>query len=186
MRAPTLSFSSRHLSRRTVIRSARALALGALVSLGGAVAAPSEAAAEVRCVAAGFTARGFELPNTRARAVRGVPRRACRVALRRCERRVERLRFETGRRLPFAQCEVLRRVRVGAARPHRGDQFGYDHGGGYRGGDRSGYGRGYGDTYRFLDGPSCNFSACDHRYRSFRASDCSFQPYHGPRRRCTL
>lgn len=34
-------------------------------------------------------------------------------------------------------------------------------------------------------GPSCNVSACQRAYRSFRASDCTFQPYRGPRKLCT-
>ncbi|MEL6978135.1 MAG: BA14K family protein [Pseudomonadota bacterium] len=33
---------------------------------------------------------------------------------------------------------------------------------------------------------ACDYAACEARYRSFRASDCSFQPYQGPRRACTL
>lgn len=31
---------------------------------------------------------------------------------------------------------------------------------------------------------ACNVQACARAYRSFRASDCSFQPYRGPRRLC--
>lgn len=31
----------------------------------------------------------------------------------------------------------------------------------------------------------CDVQACSAAYRSFRASDCSYQPYHGPRRACT-
>jgi len=31
----------------------------------------------------------------------------------------------------------------------------------------------------------CNVRACARTYRSFRASDCSFQPYRGPRQLCT-
>jgi penicillin-binding protein 1A len=31
----------------------------------------------------------------------------------------------------------------------------------------------------------CNFEACARAYRSFRASDCSYQPYEGSRRLCT-
>jgi membrane peptidoglycan carboxypeptidase len=34
--------------------------------------------------------------------------------------------------------------------------------------------------------PVCNPSACDRRYRSFRASDCTYQPYHGPRMLCEM
>lgn len=41
-----------------------------------------------------------------------------------------------------------------------------------------------GDTVRQVQ--SCNVSACDRAYRSFRASDCTFQPYGGgPRKLCT-
>ncbi|WP_321337462.1 BA14K family protein [uncultured Cohaesibacter sp.] len=32
----------------------------------------------------------------------------------------------------------------------------------------------------------CNVRACSSRYRSFRAYDCSFQPYNGPRRYCRM
>ncbi len=32
---------------------------------------------------------------------------------------------------------------------------------------------------------SCDLQACSKRYRSFRASDCTYQPYSGPRRLCT-
>ena len=31
---------------------------------------------------------------------------------------------------------------------------------------------------------ACNVSACARAYRSFQASDCSYQPIGGPRRRC--
>lgn len=34
-------------------------------------------------------------------------------------------------------------------------------------------------------GGYCNVSACSSRYRSFRASDCGYQPNYGPRRLCT-
>jgi BA14K-like protein len=32
---------------------------------------------------------------------------------------------------------------------------------------------------------SCNYQACSAAYYSFRASDCTYQPYDGPRRLCT-
>jgi hypothetical protein len=32
---------------------------------------------------------------------------------------------------------------------------------------------------------SCNVRACEEAYRSFRASDCTYQPNHGPRLLCT-
>jgi hypothetical protein len=31
---------------------------------------------------------------------------------------------------------------------------------------------------------ACNYQACSEAYRSFDASDCSYQPYDGPRRQC--
>ena len=34
-------------------------------------------------------------------------------------------------------------------------------------------------------GASCNISACERSYRSFRASDCTFQPYRGGRKLCS-
>src|SRR3954471_4506244 len=33
--------------------------------------------------------------------------------------------------------------------------------------------------------PSCNYRACESAYQSFRASDCTYQPYGVPRRLCT-
>jgi membrane peptidoglycan carboxypeptidase len=35
-------------------------------------------------------------------------------------------------------------------------------------------------------GPSCNMEACAARYNSFRSSDCTYQPFSGPRRMCDL
>ena len=32
--------------------------------------------------------------------------------------------------------------------------------------------------------PECNYRACARAYRSFRSSDCSYQPYSGPRKLC--
>jgi 1A family penicillin-binding protein len=32
--------------------------------------------------------------------------------------------------------------------------------------------------------PQCNYRACARAYRSFRSSDCTFQPYHGGRKLC--
>lgn len=33
---------------------------------------------------------------------------------------------------------------------------------------------------------ACNIPACESAYRSFRAEDCSYQPYDGPRRLCAI
>lgn len=35
-------------------------------------------------------------------------------------------------------------------------------------------------------GGQCNVPACEHYYSSFRGSDCTYQPYSGPRQRCEL
>jgi 1A family penicillin-binding protein len=35
------------------------------------------------------------------------------------------------------------------------------------------------------EAPQCNIRRCAQAYRSFRAEDCSFQPFEGPRRLCT-
>lgn len=146
-----------------VTKMAKSGAVALALGLGGAVAAPAaDAHATTRCVAVAFNVFGDRIRGTRARADRVVERRACRAALRRCRRRLDEVRFVTGRPRPFARCEVVR-VRDLAPAP-RGRHF----------------------DDRFVGGGGCNFRACDARYRSFRASDCSFQPYHGPRRRCRL
>lgn len=36
------------------------------------------------------------------------------------------------------------------------------------------------------EAPACHVDACSLAYRSFRASDCTFQPYRGPRKLCSL
>ncbi|MFZ1153264.1 MAG: BA14K family protein [Xanthobacteraceae bacterium] len=38
---------------------------------------------------------------------------------------------------------------------------------------------------RSSDQPRCDVSLCERRYRSFRASDCTYRPYGGPRQYCT-
>jgi penicillin-binding protein 1A len=37
-----------------------------------------------------------------------------------------------------------------------------------------------------LQQQACNIAACSRNYRSFRASDCTYQPYRGPRRMCPI
>ncbi|MEL6977163.1 MAG: hypothetical protein AAGM38_00595 [Pseudomonadota bacterium] len=66
----------------------------------------------VRCAAQAFTRRGFEVSNTRAAEVRRNRRAACRVAIDRCERKLERKRDVTGKRFPHARCEVTGTRRV--------------------------------------------------------------------------
>lgn len=133
------------------------LAAVAAIGLGG-VAGLDAANADTRCHAVAIRANGASIPPTRASEVRRYERRACNAAIRRCERRLDRLRYTRGRPMPYARCEV---VRVSDLRPRRHWRDGY------RGGFR------------------CNYRACDAAYRSFRPSDCTFQPYNGPRRLCT-
>ena len=42
-----------------------------------------------------------------------------------------------------------------------------------------------GTDHRYALQAGCNFDACARAYRSFRPSDCSYQPYQGPRKLCT-
>lgn len=139
-----------------IVKFVKLLALG-LVAMGAGLlssAPPAAASSEVLCVAEAFRANGRLVRGTRAEVTRFRERRACRVALRRCERRLDRVRYARGRAMPFARCEVTDIYRV--------------------------------STRRSRDVHWCNYDACASRYRSFRARDCSFQPYHGPRRRCNL
>jgi hypothetical protein len=39
-------------------------------------------------------------------------------------------------------------------------------------------------TQSDADGLPCNVSVCEQHYQSFRSSDCTYQPYAGPRRYC--
>ena len=41
------------------------------------------------------------------------------------------------------------------------------------------------DLHAFADRPACNVSLCEQYYQSFRSSDCTYQPYSGPRQYCT-
>lgn len=148
------------------------LAVGCL-AIGGGFVGVGAASADTRCTAVAVQANGNRLRATRSVEVRARPRAACRVAVRGCENRLDRLRYNTGRRMPFARCEVVRQVRV-SDRYDRGRRYDGRYGGGYDRGPR--YGRG---------GFQCNYRACSNAYRSFRASDCTYQPYHGPRQLCT-
>ena len=53
-----------------------------------------------------------------------------------------------------------------------------------RGQGRWQQGRGQGGWQQGQAAASCNVQACSRAYRSFRASDCTYQPYRGPRRMC--
>lgn len=66
---------------------------------------------KVRCAAQAFTRRGFEVSGTRAVEVRRKRKVACNVALDRCERRLDRKQFKTGK-FRHARCEVTGTKRV--------------------------------------------------------------------------
>lgn len=165
------------LARNVALSAWRRAFFVALIALGAVAAAPQSAFADVRCETAAYTFRGSELQGTRTASVRVSERRACSAALSSCEARLERLRYETGRRLPRARCDVLgiSYFRRPTHRPRYRDDYS-------RPWPR--YERPGADWRRA--GPRCNYRACEQHYRSFRASDCSFQPYHGPRKRCAL
>lgn len=131
--------------------------LVALFGLGLAVATPAQA--EIRCVAAAFGPRGHEIANTRSAAIGFREPGACRAALDRCNLR---LRRSAHAHRPRVFCQVVRADLV--HRPGLRPQV----------------------QPPRRHGPACNYRACERAYRSFRGSDCTFQPYHGPRRRCPL
>ena len=142
-----------------------------LALAGGAVFAnPAPATAtEYLCVAGAYRINGSFVRGTRAEVTRFERDRACRRALRRCNRRLDRVRYTSGRIMPFARCEIIDVLSIGG----RADDY-YD-----------------GDRYDYDDGPRyggyCNYQACAARYRTFRESDCSFIPRaHAPRTRCEL
>lgn len=157
--------AARQTLERTMLRRLALSALGACLLFGAqsAVASPAEAA--VRCVAVAERINGARVPGTRTAVERRREMRACTIALNVCEDKLHERRYLTGRPMPFARCNVVRVRHVGYTAPRRD----------FYPGPPPRAGRGY-----------CNYSACEHRYRSFRASDCTFQPYHGPRRYCRL
>ena len=42
------------------------------------------------------------------------------------------------------------------------------------------------DDFEDVEAMDCNYDACERTYRSFRASDCTYQPYRGGRRLCMI
>lgn len=103
--------------RKFSTRSFRRLLAVAACAIGFGVMGAAPASADTRCVAQAETAFGTLVRGTRAVETRRAPRRACGIALRRCERKLDHVRDTTHRRMPFARCEVLRRVHVADHRP---------------------------------------------------------------------
>lgn len=114
--APT----SRQSRRSFAAGSLKGLLAVAACAVGFGVMGVSAAQADTRCVAQAETIRGRLVPDTRAGEVRRHQRAACRVAIRKCERKLDRERRHTGRRMPFARCEVQRAVHV---RDHHAPKF---------------------------------------------------------------
>ena len=153
-----------------------ALAACALFGAQSATASPAEAG--VRCVAVAERINGTRVPGTRTVVERRREFRACNIALNVCEGKLQEARCFTGRPMPFARCNVVRVRQAGYGRPNAHFAPPPHYGGPPRHftpPPPQHHGRGY-----------CNYAACEHRYRSFRASDCTFQPYHGPRKYCAL
>lgn len=165
-------------------------------------------APRIQCDAQAFTRNGRPLTDTEATAARRDENGACAEALDECEARLDVKRDDTGRRYPYARCDVVataerfdddrRYGRDFSDRDYGADRVEPDYGDRGIGGD-SPYlaDRRYDDGGDFIDPDSrapgyandalvCNYQACDARYQSFRESDCTFQPYEGPRRRCAL
>jgi hypothetical protein len=125
----------------------------------------------VECNAVAVIVSGRRVPGFEATARGPDGATACRVALQQCQSMLENARESTGLDLPSAECQPLETVQLipdpvdateTAAAPGSTDNQ---------------------DEAQRVD-PSCNINVCSQRYRSFRASDCTFQPYNGPRRRC--
>jgi hypothetical protein len=159
-------------------------ALGACLLFATESANATSAEAGVRCVAVAERINGSRVQGTRTAIDRRREVRACNIALRVCEDKLQDARYYSGRPMPFAQCQVVRVRHVGFSGPHPGHfatpprHAPRHHAPRYTPPPHSGHSAGAGGY--------CNFSACDHRYRSIRASDCTFQPYHGPRKHCAL
>lgn len=106
---------------RSVTRNVAVLGLGAasVVAFSGAAQAgpyspyPGDHD-RIRCIAGAQTVIGGILPGTRAEATRKRSRRACGIALNRCEARLDDKRAKTGLPFPLARCKVLDRDRIAA------------------------------------------------------------------------
>lgn len=65
-----------------------------------------------RCVAKGFTRNGLVVHDTRAAETRRYRKRACSVALNKCEKRLDYKRRVIGHNLPYARCKVTKTKQV--------------------------------------------------------------------------
>lgn len=97
------------------------IAMAAVVGFTAFGASPAEASPHARCVAVAKTFKGATIQNTRAVSERGRIAGACKVALYKCEAKLDRRRHAIGKPLRRAQCEVVRKARLD--RGHHGGKF---------------------------------------------------------------
>lgn len=143
------------ISQTTKFRAKMLAAAAAVVTLSSGVA---EAA--VSCVAAAAEPDGALVEGARAEATREASHLACGDAIGVCSAQFTALRLADGvfpGPWPGAYCQV-EAVTASAGRSAGSLRVGAQ--------------------------TACDLSACAAAYRSFRASDCSFQPFQGPRKRC--
>ncbi|MEO0719508.1 MAG: hypothetical protein AAFZ06_11620 [Pseudomonadota bacterium] len=100
-----------NVASTTLAPKLRLAAVATICALGFGLfnAAPAEASSrdhKTRCVAQAKTVYGDKVRGTKTSETRWKQRKACRVAVRKCEDRINR------RTNPYAQCEVIRRVKI--------------------------------------------------------------------------
>ena len=108
---PSVSYPVFVFGRRSALRLAA-------LCLSGLMAAAAPAAAEAACVAVALNGKGQQIRGTRSITHGIFPRNVCRRALRHCERRLDEIRYDSGRRRPHAHCEII------ASGPRAADIFG--------------------------------------------------------------
>ena len=153
----SLSYRSFGAGRRLALRLAA-------LCLSGFFVAGAPTSAEAACVAAAINGAGKQIRDTRSITHGIFPRNVCRRALRHCERRLDEIRYETGRARPRARCEII------ASGPRAAEIFGPPLEGWRKGpkryGDDPGY-RGEDDhAYRGKDDRHLDDRYADDRYGS--------------------
>lgn len=133
-----------------------------------AVTDPTE---RVECNVVAVIVSGRRVPGFEANARGPNGAEACRKAMQQCRTMLDQARSSTGLALPSAECQPLETTQlIPDPIETPGEVV-----------ERAGRGT---EPARAEVDPTCNINVCSRRYRSFRASDCTFQPYNGPRRRC--
>ena len=180
----TVAENQRHWRRS--FRLLAGMGIAAMMGLGsGVMLAQAESAANapdstaavtdpterVECNVVAVIVSGRRVPGFEATARGPDGAEACRKAMRQCRTMLDQARSSTGLALPSAECQPLETTQL-IPDPIEPPAEVVERAG-----------RGTQPATAEAD-PSCNVTVCSRRYRSFRASDCTFQPYNGPRRRC--